>query len=749
MLRSLLAFMAIAIPQCVCAQERDTAKPATQAEPPVATVEPSETSSLFNDIREAVLRPDSGVEARRTSAAILVRAESDEANGLVVELLRFTENPQVQLAVCTAIDDHVRERSGVLAAVFVDPLVELLAASDAELRSAAAGTLSQTSSESVIEKLGALVRDPTATATARLAALSALAPNIDHPTVVPELISVLDGEAGEITQSAAAMLEESSGQTFGEDPAQWRTWWATMETSWTAHRLDSYRNRLREMERKLSELVDGSTKTKETLTNRLVSFQRECFRSVTSEQREVKLAEWLRDPVLDVRRTALTIITGRMGDEGYRPTGAVLEALLWMVSKESTGGLRREALTIVENLNDPKVVQSILAALEHEADRATRCAMLRALGKLGGQDAIPMFVEEIAAKDTTNRCPHEAAVALGTVAGRSADTELVASTVEPLKKCYASIAEDDRALRAAILEGMAGVASASFTDVFLEAVESNDADILRPAIRGLCAIGDSSRVARFRTLTGHDDSGVRLVSIDAVGRFGNDDADIECLLARFNPKVEPHAAAREAAWTGFGKLLKHKPVKLQLDWAQRLQELDGLRLAFLAELEKNLASQNGGSPDLETVRNRLATTLADQGKYAEAVIYLRGLYASVLARSDASAGDCGLRLLDALLRSGVRQGVAEMVSQLAKSATDEDSRTKIVDAVSAYIESEEVLANKETAAGLLAQLRLVPADSMGERWSAMLERVEEKINPPAPAPQPEPTPAPPPSDQTP
>ena len=104
--------------------------------------------------------------------------------------------------------------------------------------------------------------------------------------------------------------------------------------------------------------------------------QRTQFRLLSPDLREEKLAQWLREPVSAVRRTALGIITTRMGDEGYRPNGEVMTALLQLLDDPSAQ-LRQEVLRIVQNLHEPSTMNALLARLPLENDVPTRRAMLR------------------------------------------------------------------------------------------------------------------------------------------------------------------------------------------------------------------------------------------------------------------------------------------------------------------------------------------------------------------------------------
>jgi hypothetical protein len=163
---------------------------------------------------------------------------------------------------------------------------------------------------------------------------------------------------------------------------------------------------------------------------------------------------------------------------------------------------------------------------------------------------------------------------------------------------------------------------------------------------------------------------------------------------------------------------------------------------YLKELADTLASVNGTGGDLETVLDRLSTVLAAEGHFPEAVPHLRSLCELRATRSDEEAFECGLRMMDAMLRDPTAVGLCELLQQLATEAADAAARTRVVTHVSAYLESDAVVADAERTQRLIADLRTVPADILGESWSQMLERAAERSESDGKEPEPPPSPNP-------
>lgn len=684
----------------------------------------------LHSIREGIVDPQARPEDRRRWVELLLSYGSIHARTLVVELLGLAENAEVQGALCRVIAERAREAPDRLDATFVGPLADLLGAEAGDLRALAAEALAEFPGVEVPTRLGALAAQADVPLTKRLAAIDALAPNTHRREVVGQLVNLLDVGVPEITERALNALESATQATFGPDLQRWRQWWEQKsqlsEEAWLAEQLQIYRDRSRRVAEEFQTFRESARREHSAITARTRSYQRELFRAVNGDHRDAKLAEWLDDSLPVVKFTALSIIKAHIADEGKRPEGEVLHALLALLAGESPQ-IRCEVLDIIQNLNDPAVVDAVLARLEQEKDPATRHAIFRALGKLDSPGAMPALIREIANPGSLPDCVREAAIALGQVAARWPEEEALQDAVTALKSRYRMEAEKDPAMRAALLTAMAGVADDAFTPEFLQAVESDEATILGPAIRGVLAIGDTSKLPRLRTLMAHSDALVRLAAIEAVGELGREDADVESLLTRLNPTIETNELAREAAWRGFCQLLGNRPVRERIEAARRLRDQPDLELRYLEQLVDALSTVNGDTDDLETVLDRLATALIAQARYQEAVRHLRTLFDMQCARSDPGALACGLRLLEAVLRSPAEVKVAALVQQLAATATDDADKAGIIETVGEYLNSPELTMDQEHARTLLADLTSVPADTLGEAWTQLLEQVARRL----------------------
>lgn len=680
--------------------------------------------------REGLLDPKSRPEERARWAELLFSYEGASAKALIIDLMGNSVFPDVQRALCGVLAERAGREPERLDPGLVEPLVDLLGAAADDLRSLAARILADFTGTDVPKRLRRLAAEPTEPLAKRLAAIEALARNTHRRDVVGQLVGLLDGNAPDIAASVVAALESTTPQAFGSDAVRWKRWWTEKsrlsEEVWTAEQLRLYRDRSRRIATEFAQFREETKREKAALTDRISAMERELFRTVGEDEQDAKLVEWLRDPLQVVRRTALAIVATRIPDEGKRPQGEVLTALL-DVFREGPAPLRREVLAIVQNLKDSDVLDALLNHLTLEQDLQTRLAIFRAIGKLDQPEAIPALVREIASMDAFPECVREACMALGSVAAKASDEQDLRQAVDVLKTRYGTTGSDDGRMRAALLTAMAGIGHAAFGAEFLEGVESSDPILLQPAIRGLMSLKDATKLPRLRTLTHHDHALVRLAATDAVGALGSEDVDLENLVVRLNPTVETNERTRDAAWNGFKRLMEKRSIAERIAAAERLRELPDFEVRFLEELADGIPTTNDESKLLETVLDRLTITLVAQHRYTEAVPRLRALCELQSSRDEPSALPCGLRLLDAVLRDSVPTGVSELIRQLAASVPSERDKIELVNRVKAYLESEHALADTKRLRALLVELRSIPSRELGDLWQDTLDGVDQRL----------------------
>ena len=154
-----------------------------------------------------------------------------------------------------------------------------------------------------------------------------------------------------------------------------------------------------------------------------------------------------------------------------------------------------------------------------------------------------------------------------------------------------------------------------------------------------------------------------------------------------------------------------------------------LSVKYLEELAGALATSGDHIAELDAVRERLVATLVASNKDTDAVPHLRALYEMHLARADGSAQATGLRWLESALRSSNPQGMAEVIVRLGEASGAEPVKGEIIRTVGQYLETPSAAADTERSRKLLAELRTVPSDLLGDQWTHILQRFAAQLEP--------------------
>ncbi|MBU0718013.1 MAG: HEAT repeat domain-containing protein, partial [Planctomycetes bacterium] len=373
------------------------------------TTEADTTNHLeqLANCRDGIVDTQARPEGRRRWINTLLAFDTPEARQLIVELLKLSTSPEAQRAICEVIAHDARSAPGRLSPSFIDPLLLLLDTDDERLRLGAVRALANFPGEEVSAKLRTLASESNAPMRRRLAAIDALASKVNQREVVGELIILLDADVPQITARVLQALEPLANERLGTDVDRWRAWWADKsklsEEAWLAGQLHLYEERLQTLSEEFHTFRTNAEHQHAAITARLGEFQRDVFRALSNEEREGRLTAWLDDPLPEVQQTALAIIKAQIADEGRRPAGEALAALLRLL-RNGSPPVRRDVLQIVQTLSDPAVVTTVLDQLQVEEDLAIRPAILKAIGKLNRAEGVPALVAEIGAPTSAAEC---------------------------------------------------------------------------------------------------------------------------------------------------------------------------------------------------------------------------------------------------------------------------------------------------------------------------------------------------------
>ena len=693
---------------------------------PEGVVVPPEHLEQLETCRAGILDPNARPEDRRRWVELLFSYDSVPARVLVADLLKSSQRPEVQRSVCEELRQRAREAPQKLDPAYLAPLIDLLGSDNPSIRSAASGVLADFPGTDVSQLMGTIASDPSETLVRRLAAIDALAPNTHRREVVRHLILLLDMGSREIVEKVIASLQPVAAESPGPLPRDWRRWWerqsAMSPEAWLVEQLQLFRDRARKLSAELDSQRDEARREQSVLITQLQTMQRELIRSLTPEQRQARLVEWIDGPSPVVRLAALRIIRSRIADEGKRPEGELLSSLLRLL-QDPRGDVFREAAQIVQSLQDAVVVDAVLVRLEAERESSRRAVLLGCLGKLGSAKPAPFLIREIADPSAQADCVREAALALGQMASLPEVVSASRDAIAPLRRRYQASRANDPAMRTALLQAMSGLADPAFAPEFKDAIESNEAVVLQPALRGLRAVADASAMARIRALMSHTDPLVRKTAVEAVGSMGREESDRENLLLRLNPTNEPNEMVRESAWTALAEFMGRRPVPDRVKLATRLKDAPELEARYLRELHDDLAANQSEAPELPDIRERLIAVLLAQGRHAQACRFLRVAFEAKASEGGPGTIQAGVRWLDAALQGGVATDAVEAVNQLEARSLNADGRALVLSVVTRSLEASASGGVDERVRSLHAQLSRITPSSLEPEWSQLMKRV--------------------------
>jgi hypothetical protein len=85
--------------------------------------------------------------------------------------------------------------------------------------------------------------------------------------------------------------------------------------------------------------------------------------------------------------------------------------------------------------------------------------------------------------------------------------------------------------------------------------------------------------------------------------------------------------------------------------------------------------------------------------------------------------------LESVLRSSNPQGAAEVIVRLGEASGAEPVKVEIIRTVAQYLETPAAVADAERGRKLLAELRTVPPDLLGDPWTQLLLRFAAQLEP--------------------
>ena len=559
-------------------------------------------------------------------------------------LRKFLEDPanrMGQIAVAEAIASRGTEQQ-----MFVEPLMAMLTGTEPSVRPAAARALAAYRTGGVADKLLAIAQDEKADKTVRLVTISALQRVLDRQAV-DVLIQLVDNQDLAIRNAAAESLAKLTNiRDFAGDPKKWKKWWSQNKTkpasAWLADLAES-------LAREKTRLEDENTELK----TRLAAAMTDYYAATPAAMQDKLLIGFLKDPLPDVRLVGVRLTDRRVSTSGEVPEE--IRAQLCAMLADDDSRIRRATALLEANLGDPNAADLLLGRLKVEEIPEVKQGLLTAVGQLKDPKVVGPVLKEVDSKDAPVAAAAAAALARVALAAplKGAIHDL---TVKVLLARYADSSSSSvngyaPALREALLTAMGTIADENFIPAMRSALADPAATVRLAGVKGLAQFRKPELTDAVAHLAGDDDRGVRQAVLDALGLIAGA-RDLQTVLKRTEPAVEPDATVREKAWTVAMAILAKADAQTLAGVCDALADrLDAvsqritLRQMLVASLR---ASKNNQWP---AASRKLAVDLLAASRPAEAAPLLGQAYAACQAGKSPDAREVYLEWVDALLKA--------------------------------------------------------------------------------------------------
>jgi len=645
-------------------------------------------------------------------ARTLLNSSAPTARGLLIEVLKDSPSASARLAVAQALRLEPTQEPALLTA-----LGEAMAAEDPAISEAAAEALAVSQTPAARKLLQKAAEDPETPVHGRLAAITALAGQVDCRSA-GWLVDLLEDDDAAVRQQAALELARMTGlRDFGQDAGRWRAWLSGAredEVRWLNEQVCLLGQANRELEAQFQQT-----------RLRLIRSATDLYDAAGQDQRPSLIAGYLAESLADLRVVGLRLIDRRSASN--EPVGPELTAQAMALLRDPMEAVRAEAALLAGTLAGADALQALLGRLEDEPSPAVRQAVLRSLGQLRQVQALPAVLAQVGSDEPVATA---AAAALASIASRTElEPALRAQAVQTLVGRYhRANPRQGVELREAVLIALGVLIDPQSAPVFLEALKDESARIRLAAINGLAALGQPELAAALAPLAGDDDRGVRQAVIAALGALDGQ-RYLQVILDQTRPEVEPDADVRQQAWDVATANLAEAPAATLEEVVGQLQQRDDSldqRIQVLGMLVQKRKQQQ--EPSLAQAQQMLGEALMQAGRPAEAA-GVRGEAYSQMDGADARRNRLLLEWIGAMLAADDVAAIAAMADHasgdsLAQSVELLDQRLEELAARQRW----DVLVPlcREGLARLADRLQAAPLQRLQQRYADGQQRLREQ-----------------------
>jgi HEAT repeat protein len=585
--------------------------------------------------------PSRAAKTKVEAAELLLSRSYPQASEALGKFLEDPANRMGQIAVAEAIASQGTEQR-----MFVEPLMAMLTGAEPSVRPAAARALAAYKTGGVADKLLAIARDEKADKTVRLVTISALQRVLDRQAV-DVLIQLVDNQDLAIRNAAAESLAKLTNiRDFAGDPKKWKKWWSQNKTkpasAWLADLAES-------LAREKTRLEDENTELKTRLATAMTDY----YAATPAAMQDKLLIGFLKDPLPDVRLVGVRLTDRRVSTSGEVPEE--IRAQLCAMLADDDSRIRRSTALLEANLGDPNAADLLLGRLKVEEIPEVKQGLLTAVGQLKDPKVVGPVLKEVDSKDAPVAAAAASALARVALAapleGAIHDLAVKVLLARYADSSSSSVNGYAPALREALLTAMGTIADENFIPAMRSALADPAATVRLAGVKGLAQFRKPELTDAVAGLAGDDDRGVRQAVLDALGLIAGA-RDLQTVLKRTEPAVEPDATVREKAWTVAMAILAKADAQTLAGVCDALADrLDAvsqritLRQMLVASLR---ASKNNQWP---AASRKLAVDLLAASRPAEAAPLLGQAYAACQAGKSPEAREVYLEWVDALLKA--------------------------------------------------------------------------------------------------
>jgi HEAT repeat protein len=590
------------------------------------------------------------------AALLLVQDRSPEAEKVVRQALLQTDDPELFVAVASAVRTAQDGR-------FADELLAALAVNRPGVRPAAAEALAVLPGANVVEKLEKIVEDGKADLALRQAALWTLG-RTGRKASAAVLVRQLGNDSDLLRRTAAEALGELSGQEYGDDREKWQSWWDRQKDlsneHWLEQRLAYQTSRARRLDGDLERSRGQVLRLHQVFYNRLPPAERLPYVQSLVDQDDAA-----------VRGLAvLWSVELLLGPDAAKQKQ--IAQVLLKLSRDGSLDVQRAATFALGRLNDPAALER-LRVLLRQGRPAVRAAAARALAGLArGTDAdakarqkeiVPLLQKAL--DDPALEVVAEAAEDLGALGVTEAGPVLLGLLRHPSESVRQTAAQAlERVADAAVLGGL------------IDALDDPSVTVRFGLVGAVAHAADGDGVteeqrkralAKLEALLLHDvDPGVRSRAATVLGELGPPavlTALWRCVLAGEEGRVQ------DKAWAAMLEIVgRSGSVPLLQEWDRTLAatKQGTRRTQLLADAAARWMRRAETKAQADAALELLAKAQLEQGKWPAAFPIVRELLGRPVGEAEIHQR---LRLLltvgEQALRDGNRAEAQRVVQEAA------------------------------------------------------------------------------------